>query len=145
MLTENGFSNSLKDAEKFLHHIYKRTLKPTVLVVYDREAYYSKFDHKLRLTFDKNLRYNLFPSMDKLYCDDNLKAALPGYFIFEVKFGHGFPNWLSNILTDFGLWRMALSKYTICLEKEKAFNPAHRRSLFGLANAFDPFHSYSGE
>jgi hypothetical protein len=145
VLTENGFSNSLDDAEKFLHHIYKRTLKPVVLVVYEREAFYSKFDSRLRLTFDKDLRYSLFPSMDTLYSDDNLQPSMPAKFIFEVKFGHGFPKWLSNILTEFKLSRMAISKYTICLEKERNFNPATRRSLIGLADTFAPFHSYSEE
>lgn len=145
VLTENGYANSLDDAEKFLHHIYKRTLKPVVLVVYEREAFYSKFDGRLRLTFDKNLRYNLFPSMDKLYNDDNLKPSMPAHFVFEVKFGHGFPKWLTNILTEFKLSRMAISKYTICLEKERCFNPATRKSLIGLADTFAPFHSYSEE
>jgi hypothetical protein len=143
VLTENGFTNSLDDAEKFLHHIYKRTLKPIVLVVYEREAFYSKFDKRLRLTFDKNLRFSLFPTMDGLYSDDKLNSAMPEHFIFEIKFGSGFPKWLSNILNEFNLSRMALSKYTICLEKEKMFNPANRRSLIGRIDSFDPFHSYT--
>lgn len=142
ILTNNGFANSLDDAEKFLHHIYKRTLRPVVLITYEREAFFSKFDKRLRLTFDKNLRYMLFPSMDELYTDDELHHSMPKHFIFEVKFSRGFPIWLSDILSRFSLTRMALSKYTICLEKAKAFNPTKRKSLIGVADSFTPFHTY---
>lgn len=142
ILSENGYAGSSADAEKFLHHIYKQSLKPVVLVSYDREAYFSKFDNRLRLTFDKNIRYMMFPSMDQLYDDNDLKQAMPKYFIFEVKFRNGFPVWLSSILTKFNLSRMALSKYTICLDHEKPFKPSMRRSLIGCTETFAPFHLY---
>lgn len=142
ILTNNGYANSLGDAEKFLHHIYKRTLRPVVLITYEREAFFSRFDKRLRLTFDKNLRYMLFPSMDELYTDDQLHHSMPKHFVFEVKFSRGFPKWLSQILSEFSLSRMAVSKYTICLEKAKAFNPTQRRSLLGVADTFSPFHTY---
>ena len=142
ILTNNGFANALTDAEKFLHHIYKRTLRPTVLITYDREAFFSKFDKRLRLTFDKNLRYMLFPCMDELYNDEQLNHSMPKHFIFEVKFSHGFPIWLSAILSRLNLTRMALSKYTICLEHAKLLNPTKRKSLIGLADTFSPFHTY---
>ncbi len=142
ILTNNGFANSMDDAEKFLHHIYKRTLRPIVLITYEREAFFSKFDKRLRLTFDKNLRYMLFPSMEELYCDDELHHSMPKHFIFEVKFSKGFPIWLSSILSRYNLTRMSLSKYTICLERAKSLNPTKRKSLIGVADSFAPFHTY---
>ncbi len=131
-LTENGFQNSVADGERFLHHIHKHSLKPIVLIVYEREAYFSKFDSSLRLTFDKNLRYILFPSLDELYSEEDMSFAMPKYFIFEVKFSAGFPGWLQAIIRDLSISRMALSKYTICLDHEKVFNRVNLKFKSGM-------------
>lgn len=137
VLTENGYSKSVEDGERFLHHMNKSLLKPMVLVVYDREAFFSKFNKTLRITFDKNLRYEGFPKLNKLYNDENLAHAMPNYFVLELKFFDGFPNWLSNILTKFDLSRRAISKYTICLEAQKIFNPMQRRTAIPFVESFD--------
>jgi len=134
-LTENGFENSISDGEKFLHHIHKSSLRPIILIVYEREAYFSKFDTGLRLTFDKNLRYFLFPSLDRLYTEEDLKYTMPKYFIFEIKFANGFPGWLQSILRDMNISRMALSKYTMCLDTEKVFNPVSFKFAAGITKS----------
>ncbi|MGH7451053.1 MAG: VTC domain-containing protein, partial [bacterium] len=87
-----SFSKSDKEkseAQRFLYHYYRLGLRPAVLVVYDREAFLGKFDPSLRLTFDKNLRGAIFPSLAMLYDEDCLKSAMPQHFIFEVKFFRG--------------------------------------------------------
>jgi hypothetical protein len=132
-LTENGFQNSIADGERFLHHVHKSSLKPIVLIVYEREAYFSKFDTSLRLTFDKNLRYLLFPSLDRLYSEEDMQYPMPKNFIFEIKFSRGFPRWLQSILRDLNISRMALSKYTISLDNEKVFRRANARFAPGMS------------
>ena len=144
-LTENGFQNSVADGERFLHHIHKSSLKPIVLIVYEREAYFSKFDSGLRLTFDKNLRYLLFPSLDKLYTEEDMKYPLPKYFIFEIKFARGFPGWLQSILRDLSISRMALSKYTICLDNEKVFNRMNLKFASGMTRSVRDYLSNNEE
>jgi hypothetical protein len=134
-LTDNGFQNSVADGEKFLHCIHKNSLKPIVLVVYEREAYYSRFDTSLRLTFDKNLRYLLFPSLDKLYTEEDMKYTMPKYFIFEIKFNMGFPGWLQSVIRDLNISRMALSKYTMCLDNEKIFNKVNLKFKSGMTKS----------
>lgn len=134
-LTENGFENSIADGERFLHNVHKNSLKPIVLIVYEREAYFSKFNLGLRLTFDKNLRYFLFPSLDKLYTEEDLKYTMPKYFIFEIKFSKGFPGWLQAILRDLNISRMALSKYTMCLDNEKLFSRINLKFATGITKS----------
>jgi len=134
-LTENGFENSIADGERFLHNVYKDSLKPIILIVYEREAYFSKFDSGLRLTFDKNLRYYLFPSLDELYTDEDMKYTMPKNFIFEIKFSSGFPGWLQSILRDLNISRMALSKYTMCIDTEKLFNPLNLKFASGITKS----------
>ncbi|MFH1198105.1 MAG: polyphosphate polymerase domain-containing protein [bacterium] len=143
VITENGFRGSKEDAEKFFHHIHKRSLVPIVNIVYDREAYFSKFDKSLRITFDRNLRYQIFPSVDKLYDDEKLKPALINKTILEIKFGTGFPSWLQTILTNNHLFKQSLSKYTICIDTEKKYNPLLKANIC-LTNSISN-NDYAGE
>ncbi len=119
---ENGyeFRNS-PYLEKYLHHFYRSMLKPTLLVTYEREAYFSRFNPSLRITLDKNLRSILFPEYSDFIEENRYEYALKGLFIVEIKFFNGMPAWLRNIIRDFNLKRQAVSKYVICLESHYHF------------------------
>lgn len=123
VLTNNGYTNSIEDGERFLHHFYKSDLKPIILIVYAREAYFSKFDKSLRITLDKQIRFLEKPSLDHLYTDDDLRTAMPNHFVLELKYNNGYPKWLQNIIVEFGLIRRSVSKYTICIDSSKSINP----------------------
>ncbi|QQS35386.1 MAG: polyphosphate polymerase domain-containing protein [Ignavibacteriales bacterium] len=116
LLKKRGYLTTEDDAAKFFFHYRNKFSIPVVLVVYDREAYFSKFDSTLRITFDKNLRSLPFPTVDDIYNDASLKSAMHGYFVLEIKFYHGYPTWLRKIVGNFGFQRKAVSKYTICSE-----------------------------
>ena len=126
-------SNEEDGARNFLYHYYSRRLSPIILIVYEREAFFSKFDHSLRITFDKNIRSRPVDSFDSLFDDTNLRPARPGYFILEVKFWGSLPFWLRSVIRRFGFLRLALSKYTICLDTHKPASgismPINIRSL----------------
>ena len=119
-IISSGNGKEVADAKRFLYNYYRKGLRPVVLVIYDREAFHSKFDPSFRVTFDKNLRSSLLPSIKDLYNNNHIKFGMPGYFIFEVKFFRGMPSWIINILKKYELNRRALSKYTICLDSHKA-------------------------
>ena len=117
MLRTDIASQARGDANKFLYYYYRLRLRPSVLVVYDREAFMGRFDASLRMTFDKNLRGEVSPSLAGLFRDRGLEQALAGHFIFEVKFFRGaLPVWVISLIKRFALKRMALSKFTICLD-----------------------------
>jgi hypothetical protein len=122
-LTNNGYERSIQDGERFFHFVFRNGLKPTILIVYDREAYFSKFDSGLRITFDKNIRFFDNPEVDNLFRDDDLRFAIPNYFVLELKFKNGYPRWLQNIVREFNLTRSSVSKYTICIDVSKKINP----------------------
>ncbi len=112
-----GSGREREDARRFLYHYGRHTLRPAVLVVYDREAFAGKFDSSLRVTFDKNVRGRAFPTLDELFDDALLVNALRGHFIFEVKFfRYALPMWVRTIVRRYELPRMALSKYAMCLD-----------------------------
>ncbi len=112
----NGNGNGADDAKKFLFHYYSKSLKPVVLIVYEREAYFGSTDRTLRITIDKNIRSRMNPSLDTLYSDEGLVPALAGYAVLEVKFSSGIPGWMRAINAGLNLKRMSISKYMICID-----------------------------
>jgi len=121
VLTRRDFPNALEDARRFFFHTHSNSLRPTVLIVYEREAYCSKFG-SLRITFDKNLRSSIYPSIDALFRKDNMLYSMPKHFILELKFYGGFPSWLRSVTGALDLRQQALSKYVICVDTHKILN-----------------------
>jgi len=120
-----GTAKERRDAERFVYHYYRKGLVPTALVVYDREPFQGRFDPSLRLTFDKALRAATFPSPESLFDENHLEPAMFGAFIFEVKFfRYALPSFMRSIISRYQLMRMALSKYSICLDSRPAMATA---------------------
>jgi len=110
------------DASRFFFNIYSQKLLPIINIHYNREAYFYKFDKSVRITFDKHLRSNAYPSANDLFNESNVINSLQGFFIVEIKFPNNereMPLWCENILGKFGMERAALSKYCICLDAHK--------------------------
>jgi hypothetical protein len=120
--TKHSLDGSIEDAKKFFYYLYHDSLKPVILILYNREAFWGKFNKNLRITFDKQLRSEPWVSIDDLFTDRYLKPAMRSHFIFEVKFYGGVPNWLMDIIKELNAQRLALSKYTICLDSHKLVN-----------------------
>ena len=118
IISNKGNGHERSNARHFLYHYYRLGLRPTVQVLYNREAYYYKFNDDLRITFDTNIRSTVFSATHPLFngAPTTPVQVLRNYFIFEVKFTGGFPSWLNEIVRRLQLTRMALSKYTICLD-----------------------------
>jgi hypothetical protein len=117
--TKHLLDGSTEDAKKFFYYIYHDSLKPIILILYNREAFWGKFNKNLRITFDKQLRSEPWVSVEDLFTERYLKPAMRNHFIFEVKFYGGIPNWLMDIIEELNAQRLALSKYTICLDSHK--------------------------
>ncbi len=132
-LGKNG--SAFSDAIKFFYQIYRENLRPTILVTYEREAYYHKFNHLLRLTFDYNLRSSFTTGIYELFSEENMLPSLQDYFILEIKFISSLPRWLNHTIARYGLKQQALSKYTICLDDQFKYrlgvmNPRGRKIYF---------------
>jgi len=121
-------------ASRFLYHYHRRKMLPVVLIAYEREAFYSRFDSSLRLTFDKNIRSRLYPALDSLYQDRDAVHFMPDHFVFEVKFYDGcLPYWVRSILTRFELERLAVSKYALGIECQRV----EKRELRGVGHTVE--------
>jgi VTC domain len=123
------------DGKRFFYNVISNSLIPTALVVYEREAFFSKLDKSIRITFDKNLRSMAFPILKDLYREDALVPTLPNDFILELKFNLGFPEWLQEIVSCFHLHRIAISKYTTCLDIQKRYDPVFNPNKYIYRNS----------
>ena len=96
--------------EELNYSIKSNSLKPKVLLAYDRLSYYDKENKDFRITFDKNLRYrttdlelNHGSSGNKYFEDDEC--------IMELKTLDSFPLWITNILSELKIYPVSFSKY----------------------------------
>ncbi len=86
------------------------TLRPTVFLSYDREAYYAKGKADFRITFDDNI---LCRQEDlSLQSDIYGKRILPeGKVLMEIKCSGGIPLWMTDVLSKEKIYKTSFSKY----------------------------------
>ena len=85
-------------------------IAPSMLLMYKREAYYSKDDHDFRVTFDRDVLWRDYDlSLDKgIYGRQILE---PDQILMEVKTKDAIPLWLTEILTQHHIYKKSFSKY----------------------------------
>lgn len=95
---------------------YYGSLRPTVFLSYEREAYYSLDGSDFRVTFDENI----------LYREEDLSLASPIYgkallgedeTLMEIKTSGGIPLWLSRVLTENKIFKTSFSKYGLAYKQ----------------------------
>ncbi|MCH5275539.1 MAG: polyphosphate polymerase domain-containing protein [Lachnospiraceae bacterium] len=98
-------------------------LKPVVYLTYNRQAYCSRINPELRITFDTDIRAR----DEHLFMQDGTDgvALLPeGMILMEVKIPNAMPLWMCHIVTELNLQHCSFSKYGtfyrefICKEKK---------------------------
>ncbi len=99
-----------KVREAFLFDLYRRRLRPRVLVDYQRRPYVSKYDPEFRLTFDDSLAATLADTLE-LDGRQASRSVLSGYTILEVKFRFHLPKWFHRLIQATELQRVSISKY----------------------------------
>jgi hypothetical protein len=107
-----------EDASRFFYYCQRKKLNPTVITIYDREAFFGKFDPTLRITFDKYLRCAPCTFLSGFDIKSHPKPVLPTSFIFELKFYGFLPAWVTQLIDRYQMPRLALSKYTMCLDSQ---------------------------
>lgn len=111
-----------EDTNHFLYHVLSSQLKPLIKIVYEREAFFFKFNDGLRITIDKNIRSSLSSGLQSLYTEDTMIPCFKKHHILEIKTAEQFPKWLSEILAKFSMQNEALSKYTLSLDTHREYN-----------------------
>jgi len=89
---------------------YYESLRPTVFLSYEREAFYALDDSSFRVTFDENILYRT--------CDLSLGSEAygtplldKGETLMEIKTAGGLPLWMSHELNRLKVYHTSFSKY----------------------------------
>lgn len=91
------------------------SLRPTVFLSYEREAWYCRDDRDFRITFDENILCRT----DDLSLESGIRGEplLPeGMCLMELKCCGGIPLWLTRALTRERLYKTGFSKYGTAYE-----------------------------
>lgn len=97
----------VQEIEYFLR---RYDLQPKVYLAYDRLALFDKNSRDLRITFDTNIRSRRYDL--RLEAGDYGEQLMePGQWLMEVKAEKTIPLWLSQLLSELGMYRTSFSKY----------------------------------
>ncbi len=96
--------------EEIDYMIRRMSLKPKIVICYDREAYYGNDDKEFRLTFDGNIRFRRSDLDLRSGAYGEYLSAQP-FTVMEVKSAGAIPLWLVNILSEQKIYCGSFSKY----------------------------------
>jgi len=104
---------------EFVFEVYKKKLRPKILVDYTRRPYVNKHGLYFRLTFDQNIScINLNNNFDNYKKNQNFLCKA-GYSILEVKFDRNIPAWFHRIIQSYNLSRQSISKFVLGMISSK--------------------------
>lgn len=105
---KHGNKQIAEEVDYFLN--YYKTLRPSVFLSYEREAYYSKDQSDFRVTFDDTI---LCRQEDlSLESDVYGTPLLPdGMTLMEIKCSGGIPLWMTHVLSEEHIYKTSFSKY----------------------------------
>lgn len=85
-------------------------LTPAAVIIYDRNAWFSRVHPEVRITFDRNLSFRDW-ALD-LNCPERGLSLLPAdQRLMEIKTNGVYPLWLARMLESAGARRVHFSKY----------------------------------
>jgi hypothetical protein len=89
---------------------------PRMYVAYDRTALSGIDDPELRVTFDSNIRWRT-AALDLAAGSQGERLLDDGRILMELKFRGAMPVWLSEKLSELGIYHTSFSKYGFCYQK----------------------------
>lgn len=87
-----------------------------VYVTYKREAYVSPGSDHVRVTFDRELFGGYYRTGSELMVPESGVAPRWSGCVLEMKFTDRFPDWMNEVAQIFGLQRISVPKYVMCVD-----------------------------
>lgn len=114
-----NYKTDAETIKQFQLYMKSINAKPVTLVRYTRRAYEGDTDNRVRVTFDRNLCYNVTNSPEVSF---NGRSWQHHYLtlnsmILEIKFTGRYPAWLGQVSECFELQQRSVSKYATSIKK----------------------------
>ena len=92
-------------------------LAPSILLSYEREAYFGRENHDFRVTFDQNI---LWRDYDLSLCKGIYGRPLlsEDQVLMEVKTAGGIPMWMVKFMSERNIYKTSFSKYGMAYIKK---------------------------
>ncbi|MGN0539280.1 MAG: polyphosphate polymerase domain-containing protein [Candidatus Fimenecus sp.] len=103
------FESQIMSEIDYSMNFYSRP-EPSMMIAYEREAYYDAEYPDLRITFDRDIRYFESNSFSD-GINEGTRIIDKNTYIMEIKTGGAMPLWLAHTLNEIGLFPSSFSKY----------------------------------
>jgi hypothetical protein len=112
-LPPQDYSTDEETLNQFQFYMKSINAKPAILVRYKRQAYEDSSHNRVRVTFDRELCYNVTRSPRVLFNSQGWQhhPVSMGGVILEIKFTARFPAWLGRMVACLSLRQDSFSKY----------------------------------
>ena len=118
-LPPQNYTADMETIGQFQLYMNNIKARPAVLVRYTRQAYEGGLENRLRITFDRELAYNV-TSLPEVRLGGGGWQPNPytlGGIILEIKFTGHYPVWLSRMVKCFNLRQQSISKYASSIKE----------------------------
>ena len=118
-LPPQNYTADTETINQFQLYMNNIRARPAVLVRYTRQAYEGGSENRLRVTFDRELAYNV-TSLPEVRLGGGGWQPNPytlGGIILEIKFTGQYPVWVSRMVKCFNLRHQSISKYTSSIKE----------------------------
>jgi hypothetical protein len=111
---QQAYTTDTDTVNQFQLYMNSLRARPMILIRYVRQAYEDSSHSEVRVTFDRQLAYNVTSLPDVRLGGRGWQpnAYTLGGVVLEIKFTGHYPAWLSHIVKYFDLQQQSLSKYT---------------------------------
>ena len=98
--------------QRFNRLMLQLNARPKAHNSYLREAWVSPMNNSVRVTFDRNIRIEPFFKADAVVPMSHPTRVYSHAVVMEIKFTNRFPNWLRDLVEQFGLMQFSAAKYS---------------------------------
>jgi len=104
-------SKDLESVRRFAEHVRELRAYPVAHVAYMREAWVSPRDNSVRVTFDRDVLWDLDPTNNLFVGMNNPVSVFGNRVVLELKFTNRFPDWFGDLVRVFNLMQCGAAKY----------------------------------
>lgn len=117
---------------QFAYYQAQLRATPVLRVRYKREAYESAFGSAVRITFDRELAFNMTTTANFGMNGSGWQSLPRAPVVLEIKFTACFPAWLRRLVLELEIQERSFSKYALSVRHacEQGFNAPRRQGGF---------------